>query len=281
MSPRPHTLGLVTDRTEWKPLLAAAEAAGISAWAVTIQQEHIWDEDTCRNRLGPKIEVEIRHDRTWSMDEAGRAALERTLRAAAPPHWNTPAMRFLWRKPIPSEWGSAWLDAIDKLWRDWHRRRISDDSLWSAHDKIYGLHDRVSDDAEDHRPLMALLAETLAEARRHPPSPKYLPPLRPDQIGVAEVMTVLRRIASGAVRPRVIYPADGWGHVWHSIGEFEVDDWVIEAFKRTSGMKYVQSVRAPDGRTADYDYFEEREGNPFHLLEDDEQDAISDVLDAL
>lgn len=46
-------------------------------------------------------------------------------------------------------------------------------------------------------------------------------------------------------------------------------------------MKYVQSVRASDGRTDDYDYFEEREGNPFHLLADDEQDAICDVLETL
>ena len=144
MSTRPHTLGLVTDRKEWTPLLAAAEAAEIPAWAVTIQQAHIWDEETCRNRLGPEIEVEIRHDRTWAMNEAGRAALERTLRAAAPVQWNTPAMRFLWRKPIPNEWGSAWLDAIDKLWRDLYRGRITQDSCKKAWDRIYALHRRVS-----------------------------------------------------------------------------------------------------------------------------------------
>jgi hypothetical protein len=95
------------------------------------------------------------------------------------------------------------------------------------------------------------------------------------------VIAVLRRIAAGTTRPRIVFPADGWQSLWHNIGEFEVEGWVIEAFKRNHGTKYVQSVRAPDGRTVDYRYFEEREGNPFQLLENDEQDAICDVLENL
>ena len=54
---------------------------------------------------------------------------------------------------------------------------------------------------------------------------------------------------------------------------------VVEAFKRNSGMKYVQEARAPDGRTGDYESFAAREGNPYSLLEDDEQDAISRILE--
>lgn len=151
----------------------------------------------------------------------------------------------------------------------------------TGHERLYALHRRVSDGAEDHRPLMPLLSETLAEARLHPPPANDLPPLQPGQIGVEEVMAVLRRIATGMARPHIIHPADGWRHLWHTIGQFEADGWIVDAFKRTSGMRYVSSVRAPDGRTADYEYFEGREGDPFSLLEDDEQDALCDVLDGL
>ena len=54
-----------------------------------------------------------------------------------------------------------------------------------------------------------------------------------------------------------------------------MDGWSIE------GMKYVQEARAPDGRTGDYKSFAVREGNPFSLLEDDEQDTISEILEQL
>jgi len=44
-------------------------------------------------------------------------------------------------------------------------------------------------------------------------------------------------------------------------------------------MKYVQGARSPDGRTGDYETFAAREGNPFSLLEDEEQDAICEILE--
>lgn len=69
-------------------------------------------------------------------------------------------------------------------------------------------------------------------------------------------------------------------HLWHGVGDFEVDGWTIEAWKRNCGMKYVHSARAPDGRTSNYKHFKAREGNPFSLLEDAEQDAICDVLES-
>jgi hypothetical protein len=99
------------------------------------------------------------------------------------------------------------------------------------------------------------------------------------QVDVAKVMDVLRRIASGSARPQVVSPADGWKRLYHGIGEFIVDGWSIQAFKCNFGMKYVQEARAPDGRTGDYESFAAREGNPFSLLEDDEQDAISEILE--
>jgi hypothetical protein len=35
-----HSMGLVTDHAEWKPVLAALESEGIPASAATIQREH-------------------------------------------------------------------------------------------------------------------------------------------------------------------------------------------------------------------------------------------------
>jgi len=50
-----------------------------------ISQERVWDYEERRRWLDAAIEIEIRNDRTWSMDDPGRAALERMLRGAAPP----------------------------------------------------------------------------------------------------------------------------------------------------------------------------------------------------
>lgn len=57
--------------------------------------------------------------------------------------------------------------------------------------------------------------------------------------------------------------------------------WSIEGFKRNFGMKYVQEARSPDGWIGTFETFHAREGNPFSLLEDDEQDAICELLEKL
>lgn len=276
-----HSMGLVTDHAEWKPVLAALESECIPTSAATIQQEHRWDREAVRYFMGPHVKIEIRDSRTWAMNESKRTELEAKLRAVAPPEWNGPDLVIAWCRPVAEEWAAAWLDAIDKLWRDWRRRRISDDAFQASREALSVLHDRVWDDAEDHGPLLPEIAEILAEARRHPPSVQQFPPLPPGQVDVAEVMGVLRRIASGSARLQVVSPANGWKHLWHGVGEFTVDGWAIEAFKRNFGMKYVQVARAPDGRKGDYDSFAAREGNPFSLLEDDEQDAICETLERL
>jgi hypothetical protein len=276
-----HSMGLVTDHAEWKPVLATLEFEGIPASAATILQEHRWDREAVRYFMGPHVKIEIRDARTWAMDESGRIGLEAKLRAAAPPEWNGPDLVILWRRPGGGRRAAAWLDAIDKLWREWRRRRIADDAFEDAREALSVLHRRVWDEAEDHGPLLPKIGEILAEARRHPPPARQFPPLPPGQVDVAEVMDVLRRIASGSARPQVVFPAKGWKHLWHGVGEFTLDGWSIEAFKRNFGMKYVQEVRAPDGRTGDYETFAAREGNPFSLLDDDEQDAICEILERL
>lgn len=276
-----HSMGLVTDHAEWKPLLAALESEGIPASAATIQQEHRWDQEAVRYFMGPHVKIEIRDARTWAMNESERSGLEAKLRAAAPPERNGPDLVIAWRRPVAGEWANAWLDAINKLWREWHRRRIADDAFKDAREALSVLHRRVWDEAEDHGPLLPKLSEILTEARRHPPAARRFPPLPPGQVDVAEVMNVLLRIANGFARPQVVLPATGWQHLWHGVGEFTVNGWAIEAFKRNFGMEYVQEVRAPDGRTSDYKAFAAREGDPFSLLEDDEQDVICEILERL
>lgn len=276
-----HSMGLVTDHTEWKPVLAALESEGIPASAATIQQEHRWDQEAIRYFVGPHVKIEIRDARTWAMNESKRIGREARLRAAVPPEWNGPDLAIVWRRPVAAEWAAAWIDAIDKLWREWRRRRTTDDAFEDARKALSVLHRWVWDEAEDHGPLLPKIGEILAEARRHPPAVRQFPPLPPSQVDVAEVKGVLRRIANGSARPQVVFPANGWTLLWHDVGEFTMDGWSIEAFKRNFGMKYVQKARASDGRTGDYKSFAAREGNPFSLLEDDEQDAICEILERL
>lgn len=276
-----HPMGLVTDHAEWKPLLATLETEGIPTSAATIQQEHRWDKETARYFMGTHIQLEIRDARTWAMNESERIGLEAKLRAAAPPEWNGPDLVIVWRRPVAVEWAAAWLDGIDKLWRDWRRRRISDDAFEDARQALSVLHRRVWDEAEDHGQLLPKIGEVLAEARQHLPAARQVPALPPGQVGVAEVIDVLRRIANGSALPQVVFPANGWRHLFHAVGEFTMHGWSIAAFKRNFGMKYVQAARSPDGRTGDYGTFASREGNPFSLLEDDEQDAICEILEGL
>ena len=274
-----RSMGLVTDQAEWKPVLAGLEYEGIPTSAATIQQEHRWDQQAVRYFMGPHVKIEIRDARTWAMNEPERIALETRLRAAAPPEWNGPDLVVAWRRPVAGEWTVAWLDAIDKLWRDWRRRRITDDAFEDSQEALSVLHRQVWDEAEDHGPLLPEIAEILVRARRHPPAAQQFPPLPLGQVDVAEVIYILRRIASGSAHPKVVSPADDWKRLYHGVGEFIVDGWSVEAFKRNSGMKYVQEARAPDGRTGDSESFAAREGNPYSLLEDDEQDAISRILE--
>lgn len=273
-------MGLVTDHAEWKPVLDALESEGIPASSATIQQEHRWDQQAVRYFMGPHVKIEVRDARTWAMNESERIGLEAKLRTAAPPEWNGPDLVIHWCRPVAGEWARAWIDAIDRLWRDWHRRRIADDAFEDAREALSILHHRVWDEAEDHGPLLAKIGGILAEARCHRPAVRQVPPLSPGQVDVAEVMDVMRCIVSGTARPEVIFPATGWKHLFHGVGEFTVDGWSIKAFKRNFGMKYVQEARSPDGRTGDYETFAAREGNPFSLLEDDEQDAICEILES-
>lgn len=210
-----HSMGLVTDHAQWKPVLDALESEGIPASAAMIQQEHRWDQQAVRYFMGPHVKIEVRDARTWAMNESERIGLEAKLRRAAPPEWNGPDLVIHWCRPVAGEWADAWIDAIDRLWRDWRRRRIADDAFEDAREALSILHRRVWDEAEDHGPLLPKIGRILAEARRHPPAARQLPPLPSGQVDVAEVMDILRRTANRSVHP-FIQPVVGsiFGTAW-------------------------------------------------------------------
>jgi hypothetical protein len=281
MDDTPHSMGLVTDHPEWKPLLVKLEELCVPAASATVRREFLSSADGRSFRLGSRIEVEIRDPLTWAMTASERLTLEEKLRLAVPPDLNGPDLRVRWTRPVDGRFAAAYLEAVHKLWREWRRRRVSLEAFHDAEDALHGLHRRVWDEAEDPEPLMLRFEEILAEARRHSPARRELPPLPAAQVSVSEVMEVLRHVATGESRPELVQPKDGWKHLQHTCGEFRVDGWTIEAFRRDRGMKYVQQALAPDGRSGNYASFAAREGNPFNLLEDDEQDAICDVLEKL
>jgi hypothetical protein len=213
-------------------------------------------------------EVERKH-----FDERAKHALNR----ANPPT----GFAIAWRRPIPPNWSKAWLDALDTLMRAYKRRQVDYAAYEKAKDELYALHDRVSEQGADHEPLLGAAVAVVEEARRHPAPPKELPPLGRDRISVSEVTHLLRGIANGSIKPRVMPPYRTWKDVHHTIGRFEAAGWTVNAFKRGDGMKYVDRITAPDGRTGDYELFHAREGDPFCLLENDEQDRLCDVLEAI
>jgi hypothetical protein len=115
-----------------------------------------------------------------------------------------------------------------------------------------------------------------SEALRHPPSPREIPLLPPDEVGVAEAMALLRRAISGESLIEIERP---WPTLFHCYGNFEIDGWRLTAFKRNRGIKY--RAVAPDGRSGTYDSWSAREGNPVHHLTDDEQNRLDDIIEGI
>lgn len=72
-----------------------------------------------------------------------------------------------------------------------------------------------------------------------------------------------------------------WATVLHCYGQFAIDGWKLTAFKRSYGIKYLDQAVAPDGRGGTYDSWDAREGNPVHLLSDDEQDRLDALIEGI
>jgi hypothetical protein len=65
--------------------------------------------------------------------------------------------------------------------------------------------------------------------------------------------------------------------VWHEAGELRIDGWTLRLSAREGGISYTVEAVAPDGRRSDQETFEAREGDPFALLSDGEQELL-DVM---
>lgn len=170
-------------------------------------------------------------------------------------------------------------DHIDRMWRDVYRRRIDADffmnSVFNSYiDDLRKLNRGEIDEVTASARMLALHSEAL----RHPSVQHEIPPLPDDQVGVAEVMALLRRAIAGEARIGVAQP---WSDVYHSIGSFSIDGWRINGFKRNYGIKYIDSATSPEGRRDSYDSWSAREGNPVALLTNDEQDALDELLEGL
>jgi hypothetical protein len=274
-------MSLVTNHKEFAPVRDALAAFGIDSGDVVIQRELSLVPGASEFKIGRHIDIEIRSAAAWAMTEEQRKPIEASLREAVETIAPEADLRIAWCRPVDIEWVMASLNVRDMLSRDWHRRRIDDDAFHTALDRLEELHDRVWNRFEEWRPLMPELDAILEEARRHPAPRTELPPLPKGAVAVEEVVAMLRRILSGDAVPRLVSPKSGWKHLFHSIGEFTADGWTIHAFKRNEGVKYVDKAVAPDGRTGNFDLFASREGGPIDLLEDDEQDRLDEIIEAL
>lgn len=182
---------------------------------------------------------------------------------------------------------AAALDALgafrdmDRLWREHARRRITDEAFLHAQ-RRWGDFVRANR-ATGINPaaLRAAANAILAEALSHAPEPRPLPPLPAGRIGPPEVVALLRRVLAGEARVAMVAPPLRWSDVFHMLGDVTVEGWRLTFFRRGQGVKYVDEAVAPDGRRSRYPDLDAREGNPVFLLDDDEQDRLDDLMDAL
>ena len=158
-------------------------------------------------------------------------------------------------------------ETLGRMLRDRRRRLIEFEILRASNDG------EIEPAEADRRMLSAHM-----EALRHPPPPREIPPLPPDQVNVDEAMALLRRAIYGQSHIELERP---WREVFHSLGKFEIDGWEMLAFKRNRGIKYLDRAVAPDGRVGTYNSWSAREGNPVHHRTDDEQDKLDDLIEEI
>lgn len=165
---------------------------------------------------------------------------------------------------------------IDRMYRDLYRRLIDPDYFDGAFTDVIAILRQENAAKLGVEEAAARMFAVHSEALRHPPPQRDIPPLPADQIGVDEAMASLRRAICGVSHIKVEQP---WREFVHGYGNFEIDTWKLIGFKRSRGIKYLDRAVAPDGRVGTYDSWSAREGNPVHLLTNDEQDAIDELLE--
>lgn len=168
-----------------------------------------------------------------------------------------------------------------RLDAEWRRRRITAEAFkvgtarWrdlasAATDAVrYGRGLDLRAEIEGVMPLVLALPR---------PAAAMLPPLPSDRVAVAEVLELLRSVLAGLSDTRMVAPPLLWSDVWHEAGELRIDGWTLRLSAREGGVSYTMDVVAPDGRRSDQETFEAREGDPFALLSDEEQELLDATL---
>ena len=73
-------------------------------------------------------------------------------------------------------------------------------------------------------------------------------------VPAAEVAELLRRAIRGEVAVTLANPEWSWSDATGDCG-FRIDGWEVVMYNDFGDLDYVDSVRAPDGRTGDFDYW--------------------------
>jgi hypothetical protein len=182
--------------------------------------------------------------------------------------------------PLPRSSRYLWAgERVDRMWRDVYRRRIDGEFyMQRVLNRSTEILRMLNCGEIDEITAAARMFALHSEALRNPPPPREIPPLPAGEIGVDEVMALLRRAIAGEARIVVEQP---WKSVWHTEADFSIDGWRLTGFKRTHGIKSVVEAIAPDGRRGTHESWNSREGNPVHLLSDDEQDDLSRLMEGL
>jgi hypothetical protein len=177
--------------------------------------------------------------------------------------------------------GAALATLYRRLDAEWRRRRISAEAFRFGTARWRDLASLAADAVREGRPvdLHSEIGEVMSSVLAMPqPAAPVLPPLPKGQVGVEEVLDLLRRVLAGRADARMVAPPLQWSDVWHDTGEIRIDGWTLRLSAQEGGVSYTAEAVAPDGRRSDQEAFEAREGDPYALLSDDEQAQLDGMV---
>jgi hypothetical protein len=126
-------MSLVTDHKEFAPVRDVLAAFEIDRDNIVVRRESTLVPGAAKFTIGRRIEIEIRGAAAWAMTEEQRKPAEDSLRDTVERIVSGADLRISWCRPVDIEWVVACIAIQDKLYRDWHRRRIDDDAFHAAH----------------------------------------------------------------------------------------------------------------------------------------------------
>ena len=100
-----------------------------------------------------------------------------------------------------------------------------------------------------------------------------------------EVADVLKAAVAGEIPVRLVNPEQTWHVVYAGNMDFMLGDWRITIFNDCDELDYIDSVKAPDGREAEFEDLNGEDpvtsayGDPLGLLSDDEWRMFEIILE--